>query len=55
MAIGKKMGALQISEGIQVNGNRNLKGLKALLPIGTKPIFGTNDVVSMNILRFEMH
>tara|TARA_B100000749_G_scaffold171772_1_gene132314 strand:- start:30 stop:197 length:168 start_codon:yes stop_codon:yes gene_type:complete len=55
MAIGKRMGALPTSEGIWVNGNSNLKGFKAFLPIGTKPISGTNDVVNMNVLRIETH
>jgi len=49
------MGALPTSEGIWVNGNSNLKGFKAFLPIGTKTISGTNDVVNMNVLRIETH
>jgi len=55
MAIGKRMGALPTSEGTWVNGNRNLKGFKAFLPIRPKTIFGTNDVINMNVLRIDIY
>ena len=38
-----------------VNGHSNLKGFKAFLPIETKTIFETNDLVNMNILRIETY